>query len=136
MSSRSLNDLNPPTRTKAEQFLHLCEEAGEDVLIYCTLRSDTEQSELYASGRTKPGPVVTNAKAGESWHNFGAAFDFVPMLHGKPQWADRKRYAKCGEIAERCGLEWAGRWLGSLRETAHCQFRGGMTLAQARATRG
>lgn len=133
MSSRSLLDLVPPVRKKAEDFLSACKSAGIDVLIYCTYRSPEEQNELYKIGRSLPGKIVTNARGGQSWHNFHAAFDFVPILNGKPQWADKKLYAKCGAIAESVGLEWAGRWAGSLKETAHCQYRGGLTLAQARA---
>jgi len=131
MSSRSLLDLVPPVRDRANKFLAECHAVGIDVLIYCTYRSPEEQNELYKIGRSLPGKIVTNARGGQSWHNFHAAFDFVPMINGKLQWADKKLYAKCGAIAESVGLEWAGRWTGSLKETAHCQYRGGLTLAQA-----
>jgi peptidoglycan L-alanyl-D-glutamate endopeptidase CwlK len=43
------------------------------------LRTIEEQNELYAQGRTKPGSIVTNAKGGSSYHNYGLAFDFVIM---------------------------------------------------------
>jgi peptidoglycan L-alanyl-D-glutamate endopeptidase CwlK len=43
-------------------------------------RSKKEQNELYAQGRSKPGQVVTNAKAGQSYHNYGLAVDFV-IIH-------------------------------------------------------
>ena len=39
------------------------------------LRTWDEQEELYAQGRTKKGKIVTNAKAGYSWHNYGLAID-------------------------------------------------------------
>lgn len=130
MSSRSLSDLRPPVQAKAQAFQLACARQGLDVLIYCTYRSREEQDALYALGRTKPGKVVTNARADQSFHNFGCAFDFVPMVGGKPQWADKTLYLKAGLIAESVGLEWAGRWSGSLRETAHCQYAGGLSLAQ------
>lgn len=133
MSSRSIEDLNFPTRERAKKFLAECAKAGITVLIYCTKRSTVEQDGLYAIGRTLPGKIVTNAKGGDSWHNHGSAFDFVPMLYGKPQWNNKALYAKCGAIAENCGLEWAGRWTGSIKETAHVQYRGGLTLAQAKS---
>jgi peptidoglycan L-alanyl-D-glutamate endopeptidase CwlK len=131
MSSRSLLDLVPPVRDRANKFLADCHTAGIDVLIYCTYRSPAEQNELYKIGRSLPGKIATNARGGQSWHNFHAAFDFVPMIGGKPQFNNKTLYAKCGAIAESVGLEWAGRWAGSLKETAHCQYRGGLTLAQA-----
>lgn len=92
---------------------------GVDVLIYCTYRSETEQAELYASGRTKPGPILTNAKPGESKHQDRVAWDAVPMVNGKPQWSDKAAYAVMGRVAEGLGIKWAGRWRGKLKETAH-----------------
>jgi peptidoglycan L-alanyl-D-glutamate endopeptidase CwlK len=133
MASRSLDDLEPGTRARAERFLAACADAGLDILIYCTHRSHAEQDALYSKGRSQPGPIVTNARGGQSWHNWRRAFDFVPMIGGKPQWNDRELYRRAGIIAEQCDLEWAGRWNGTLRETAHCQYRGGVTLAQLQA---
>lgn len=123
MASRDLNDLLPHVKTLAEAFLHGCEKAGHPVLIYCTYRSNEEQDEMYKIGRTKPGKIVTNARGGQSAHNTREAFDFVPMIGGKPQWNDGALYAKCGAIAESVGLTWSGRWSGKLKETAHCEYR-------------
>ena len=123
MASRSLKDLTPAMQLKAEAFVEACDEAGISILIYCTLRTNAEQDELYKIGRTLPGKIVTNARAGQSLHNTGKAFDFVPMIHGKPQWSNNALYARCGIIGEGLGLEWSGRWTGKLREIAHMQLR-------------
>jgi peptidoglycan L-alanyl-D-glutamate endopeptidase CwlK len=128
MASRSVFDLHPVVRMKAEAFLTACDREGIDVLIYCTYRSGAEQDELYAQGRTKPGKICTNARAGQSYHNWHCAFDWVPLVGGKPQWNDKALYLKAGVLAESVGLEWAGRWTGKLRETAHCQYTGGLTV--------
>lgn len=134
MASRALTDLTPSMQAKATHFLSACADAGIDVLIYCTLRSNEEQTKLYAIGRTvkgenpkpsKPmGDIVTSARAGQSSHNPDAtgkarAFDCVPLLHGKAQWGDKVTYRKMGAIGKACGLKWAGDWQGSLKETAH-----------------
>ncbi len=42
-----------------------------------TLRTFAEQDALFAQGRTKPGKIVTNAKGGQSYHNYGLAIDIV-----------------------------------------------------------
>jgi peptidoglycan L-alanyl-D-glutamate endopeptidase CwlK len=42
-----------------------------------TLRTFAEQDALFAQGRSKPGKVVTNAKGGQSYHNYGLAIDIV-----------------------------------------------------------
>lgn len=47
-----------------------------------TLRTIEEQNALYAQGRTKSGNIVTNAKGGQSYHNYGLAFDIV-LLYDK-----------------------------------------------------
>jgi peptidoglycan L-alanyl-D-glutamate endopeptidase CwlK len=48
-------------------------------LIYTGRRTMEEQTALYAIGRSAPGKIVTKARAGESFHNYGLAFDWVPL---------------------------------------------------------
>lgn len=128
INSREIKDLLPVVAAKAAAFVAACRAAGIDVLITSTLRDGEAQNALYAQGRTKPGRIVTNAKAGQSWHNHACAFDFVPIVHGKAMWDDTRTFERCGAIAESLGLEWAGRWK-RFRELAHCQYTGGLTLA-------
>lgn len=121
MASRKLSDLHADVKPLAEEFLRRCEANNIDILITCTYRSPKEQNELYAQGRTKPGRIVTNAKAGQSNHNTevngtpaSRAFDVVPLRDGKPVWGtkgdDLALWVKVGEIGESVGLNWAGRW--------------------------
>lgn len=126
-NSRDINDLIPQVRDKCNQFVAECKKQGIDVLITSTLRDNESQNALYAQGRTTQGNIVTNAKAGESFHNYGCAFDFVPLVNGKAVWSDLKLFERCGVIAESFGLEWAGRWK-SFKEMAHCQYTGGLTI--------
>lgn len=135
MASKSLKDLTPALQLKAEEFVLACTENGIDILIYCTYRSKEEQNALYAIGRMLPGKIVTNARGGDSWHNWHMAFDFVPLISGKPQWENQVLYSKAGLIAEGIGLEWSGRWSGKLRETAHCQYREGKSLDQLKGAK-
>lgn len=132
INSRNLNDLVPLVKAKAEAFIAACAAKGIDVLITSTYRDAESQAAIYAQGRTTPGPKVTNAKPGQSWHNWRVAFDFVPIVGGKAQWNDSALFKRCGEIAEGVGLEWAGRWK-SFPEMAHCQYTGGLTLADFQA---
>ena len=132
INSRSLSDLNPKVAEMCSEFINRCKVAVIDVIFTSTYRDAESQNELYAQGRTKPGKKVTNAKAGQSYHNWRVAFDFCPIVNGKCQWGDDALWTKCGEIAEGIGLEWAGRWT-KFRETAHCQFTGGLSLADFQA---
>lgn len=126
MASRSLDDLAPVVRAQASAFLQECRACGLDVLIYCTLRTNAEQAVLYRSGRDVLGPVLTNARPGESLHNpdengSAWAFDAVPVLAGRPLWKDQQRIEQMGICGEAVGLPWAGRWRGKLRESVHFQ---------------
>ena len=133
MASRSLSDLTPKARELCMKWIDACRKEGVDVLVYCTYRDGKEQDELYMIGRTKPGNIVTNARAGDSWHNWRRAWDAVPLVAGKPQWNGASLYAKMGRVAEELGIEWAGRWTGKLKETAHFQVTEGVTLAQLKS---
>lgn len=139
LNSRKIEDLNPVVAEKARDFLALCKVEGIDVIITSTYRDNESQNELYAQGRTKPGAKVTNAKAGQSFHNFRVAFDVVPLRNGKPVWGttgeDLKLWQRLGEIGKRCGLEWAGEWR-TFREFPHFQFTNGLSLADFQAGKG
>ena len=136
LTSRKLEDLSPAVQARARAFLGACAAQGLDVLVTCTLRDYEAQAALFAQGRTAPGPIVTNARPGESWHQFGCALDVVPLRNGKPVWgtkgADGTLWALIGDIGQEHGLEWAGRW-SHFREMPHFQHIGGLTLEQARA---
>lgn len=127
INSRNIDDLHPIVANKCRAFVSDCAEHGIEILITSTYRDAESQAALYAQGRTKPGKKVTNAKAGQSFHNYKVAFDFVPIRHGKAQWNDLALFQQCGEIAESCGLEWAGRWK-AFKELAHCQYTGGLSI--------
>lgn len=124
MSSRSLDDLDSRFRPFVDSFVEACKAQSLDILIYCTYRSNEEQDVLYAQGRTAPGGIVTNAKAGQSAHNYRLAFDGCPLLNGKPMWNEHlsgPHWALYGEIAVQCGMEWGGNWVGFV-EGPHCQM--------------
>lgn len=131
INSRSLDELHPIVKEKVQKFIEECDKAGIDLLVTSTYRDRESQDELYAQGRSKPGKVVTNAKAGQSFHNWRCAVDVVPLRNGKPVWgttgADGDLWNKVGTIGEACGLEWAGRWK-KFKEMAHFQYTGGLTL--------
>ncbi len=120
INSRKISDLHPVVQEQCRHFIESCAEQGIDVIITSTLRDNDSQAALYAQGRSRPGPVVTNAKPGTSAHNYGLAFDFCPIVNGKADWKNIDTFNQCGAIAESLGLEWAGRW-SHFVELAHCQ---------------
>ena len=128
LNSRSLDDLIPPAKERVERFLSLCKDEGIDLLVTSTYRDNESQNALYEQGRTTAGKVVTNAKAGDSWHNWRCAVDVVPMVNGKSNWDGLYPiWDQIGQLGEKAGLEWAGRWR-TFKELAHFQYTGGLTL--------
>lgn len=132
INSRNLNDLHPHVAELAALFVERCKASGIDVIITSTYRDNESQNALYAQGRTAPGAKVTNAKAGQSYHNYRLAFDFCPVINGKAQWNDAGLFQRCGEIGESLGLDWAGRWV-KFKELAHMQATAGLRLADLQA---
>lgn len=129
INSRSLDDLAPPAKQRAEAFIAAAKAKGIDLLVTSTYRDNESQNALYAQGRTAPGNIVTRAKAGQSWHNWRCALDVVPLVNGKAIWDDQALWKQVGEIGKSCGLEWAGDWK-TFKEYPHFQYTGGLTLAQ------
>jgi hypothetical protein len=108
-----LASLRAPVAEKARELLGDVE-AGIDkkLVLVQSFRSAADQAVLYAQGRTAPGPVVTNAKPGSSYHEWGLAFD-VAILNaaGKPSWPnDVKLWTEIGRFGEELGLVWGGRF--------------------------
>jgi hypothetical protein len=63
--------------------------------------------------------IVTNAKGGQSYHNFGLAFDVVVLDdHEKPIWdADHPSWQLVGEIWLGNPLDWHGVVTGRVSRT-------------------
>ncbi len=119
--SRLITDLTPECQVKYYAFDIKMKEAGIDYIITCTFRSQEEQTELYAQGRTKPGPKVTWTLS--SRHTKRTAFDIVLITNGKPDWNKANpNWVKAGEIAESVGLEWGGRWPKKKQDYPHFQL--------------
>jgi hypothetical protein len=68
----------------------LCKVLPEEWQPYYGLRSFNEQTALWNHGRSVPGKIVTNAKGGESPHNYGCASDWTLWLNSGPVWMDAK----------------------------------------------
>ena len=128
--TRDLSKLDAEVRDLALALLTECAEQGIRLIVTGTLRTFSEQDETYAQGRTKPGLIVTNARGGWSWHNWGRAFDVaIADFPGDPTPDDvyDGPWAKVGAIGEKLGLEWGGRWKHP--DLPHFQHTRGMSLS-------
>lgn len=102
-------------------FRIMKERHGYDMAILEGYRSPERQNVLAAAG-----PNVTNAKAFQSYHQFGLAADCAFLRDGKlvisekDPWAMRG-YRFYGAAAEAAGLSWGGRW--TMMDFGHAELR-------------
>ena len=130
INSRDLNNLLPVVKDKVDTFLQSCKDAGIDLIVTSTYRDIESQNALYEQGRSTPGNIVTNARGGQSFHNYRCAVDVVPVVNGKCDWdGSHPVWSDVGRIGKESGLDWAGEWV-HFKELAHFQYTGGLTLQQ------
>ena len=131
-SEKNLATLEPVTAHIVRELVRRLQAEGLNFKVTSGTRTWAEQTRLYAQGRTAAGNKVTNAKAGQSWHNFGVAADLTAFdKSGKrPKW-DGAEYDRMGAIAQELGLEWGGAWR-KFKDRPHVQRPLGLTLAEAR----
>jgi len=114
--------LDPAMQHKVRQLMALCRLVGVYFLIVSGYRSDEEQNELFAQGRTKPGKKVTWVRGGDSLHQYGVAIDVVPVaffvvplghttpdksswIESKLEWAGRRLFDAIARIAKHIGMD-------------------------------
>lgn len=103
-SYKTIATLAPDFAKRVKDWYEACIDSGIELLIYCGYRSLGEQEKLYRQGRADSGRIVTNAKAGQSFHNYGRAIDFVPIENGEADWDDTKTYKKAQDKAKKFNL--------------------------------
>ncbi|SFB84704.1 M15 family metallopeptidase [Massilia yuzhufengensis] len=102
-------------------FKIMKEKHGYDMALLEGYRSPARQDELASAGSH-----VTNARAFQSWHQYGLAADCAFLRDGKlvisekDPWAMRG-YQLYGEVAESLGLTWGGRW--KMMDFGHTELR-------------
>ncbi len=102
-------------------FKIMKERHGYEMALLEGYRSPMRQDEL-----AKLGSGVTNARAFQSYHQFGLAADCAFWRDGrliiseKDPWA-LQGYRLYGEVAESLGLTWGGRW--TMMDFGHTELR-------------
>ncbi len=108
-----------------------------EIRIVQGYRTIQEQNELYAQGRTKTGKKVTNAKGGQSYHNYGLAIDFALLIDDKQISWDIKKdwdgdmisdWMEVVSVFKKAGWEWGGQW--KFQDNPHFQKTFGYSTQQ------
>ena len=135
-SEGNIRTLLPVAQRAAREFLARAAAGmpGHEVRILSGTRTYAEQDQLFAKGRNgNPVPIVTHAKAGESNHNFGIAWDVGLFDDGRylagDTPAETQLYRDLAKVALIDTLEWGGSWT-SFTDLPHYQMKTTLTLAQ------
>ena len=112
-----------------------------------TERTNAEQDSMYAQGRTKLFDangkrlgIITNAKGGQSIHNYGLAFDIVLLVNGAASWDTVKDFDGDGKsdwmevinIYKSAGYVWGGDW-AKFKDLPHLEKTFGLNWGQCSA---
>lgn len=120
-SEANIATLHPRVQSYARNLVLKTATMGITIKIISGLRSYEEQATLYAQGRSKPGPKVTNANAGYSNHNFGLAFDIGIWQNGK-YLDESPLYKAVAPLGIDLGLTWGGSWK-TIQDQPHYELR-------------
>lgn len=121
-SATNIATLHPKVQDYARALIQAAAQQGIAIKVISGTRSYDEQNALFAKGRTKPGSVVTNARAGYSNHNFGIAFD-IGVFDAQGSYVEESPlYKVVGSIGTGLGLTWGGNWK-TVEDQPHFQLR-------------
>jgi peptidoglycan L-alanyl-D-glutamate endopeptidase CwlK len=124
-SADKISKLHPAVRAEMELIvseINLVLNGRAKVRIAQGLRTFNEQDKLFAQR-----PKVTNAKGGQSVHNYGFAVDIVLIIDGKTASWDVKKdwdgdrvadWDECVKVFAKYGWSWGGNW-SSFKDMPH-----------------
>ena len=123
-TEKNIRSLQSSTQRIAREFMSALSEANMDVniRIISGTRTYKEQDEIYAQGRSKSGRIVSSHSGGQSYHNFGIAWDIAAFSRTGRYLIDPKHYKKAREVFPDTRLEWGGDW--SMLDYSHFQLAG------------
>lgn len=118
ISVERIAGLHPKVRDDFSNFITEAEDAlNITIRVTQGMRTFAEQQELFDLGRTKPGKIVTKAKPGSSYHQYGLAVDLVELIGDGVDWNyDMKKLVP---YATKYNIAWGGDFPGNFKEFPH-----------------
>lgn len=120
-SESNISTLTPKAQIIARKFLKAL--SGIDVRIISGTRTYSEQDALYKKGRFGNNESkVTNARGGQSNHNFGIAWDIGIFKNGQYITTDTEYKQVAFQVLPLIlDLEWGGNWI-TFKDVPHYQI--------------
>jgi len=129
-ANRDWSRLNPAFVQTVLRVMAAMKERGFAMVLLEGYRSPERQNALATQGNH-----VTQAKGGESKHQYGLAVDLAPIRNGKVVISERdpwamQAYQALGEEAQAAGLTWGGNW--SFKDFGHIEQTGSIRALLAK----
>lgn len=135
-TERSIQTLHLRAQEAARACLTAIRAAGINARIISGTRTYAEQNALFRKGRFgNPPPKVTNARGGQSNHNFGIAWDIGIFTQNGAYLGESPHYNQAGPAALAAGiigLEWGGNWTDFVDRPHYQLATPGLSLSQVR----
>lgn len=125
-SESNIITLIPKAQVEARQFLNIAKNnSTTDIRILSGTRTYAQQDELYGHGRNgDTNPIVTNAKGGQSNHNFGIAWDIGLFDTNGNYISSDDGYISFSTMVlpMMTTIEWGGNWI-DFKDYPHYQLK-------------
>lgn len=131
-----ITGLHPVVAENEKLLVRKAGRRGIEIIITHGYRSSEEQDALFNQGRSSAGNIVTNARGGESYHNYGLAIDFALRTpEGNVVW-DMERddngngkadWMEVVDLAKELGFTWGGDW-ANFPDYPHLQMDFGLNI--------
>ncbi|MEO6813013.1 MAG: M15 family metallopeptidase [Ginsengibacter sp.] len=124
-SESNIITLIPKAQIEARKFLKIAKGTDKDIRILSGTRTYAQQDELYGHGRNgNPNPIITNARGGQSNHNFGIAWD-IGLFDGNGNYiSNDSGYISFSAVVllAMSTIEWGGNWI-HFKDYPHYQLK-------------
>lgn len=129
-----IEKLHPSVIEEVTNIINDCDKAlsgKAKIRITESFRTIEEQNLIFSQGRSTPGKKVTNAKGGQSIHNYGFSVDMCLIIGEKAASWDTKKdwdndkvadWYECVKIFAKNGWEWGGNWK-TFKDMSHFEKR-------------
>ncbi len=123
-SESNITTLIPKAQIEARKFLKIATDHNLDIRILSGTRTYDEQNCLYGHGRNgNKEPIITNARGGQSNHNFGIAWDIGVFENGNYVDKDSPYRSFAATVLPLMdAIEWGGNWI-SFKDYPHYQLK-------------
>jgi peptidoglycan L-alanyl-D-glutamate endopeptidase CwlK len=131
--------LHPIVEEKRDKLIDQANVIGISILITDGYRSIESQNDIYEKGRSDEGAIVSYARGGESYHNYGLAIDYAILNKDGTISYDLQRdgngngeadWYEVARIAKELDFLWGGDFQGGFKDFPHLEYTFGLSIRE------